>query len=40
MFSNGSKQYTNGKLEYGTPYLVFQRVYVKEVGLLETIMFL
>ena len=30
------KEYTNGKLEYGTPYLVFQRVHVKEVGLLKT----
>ena len=34
--SSGIKEYTNGKFEYGTPYLVFQRVYVKEVGLLET----
>ena len=35
-FSYGVKEYTNGKLEYGTTYMVFQRVYVKEVGLLET----
>ena len=37
-FSNGMKEYTNGKLEYGTPYLVFQKVHMKEVGLLETLL--
>ena len=35
-FSYGTKEYTNGKLEYGATYMVFQRVYVKEVSLLET----
>ena len=35
-FSYGIKEYTNGKLEYGATYMVFQRVYVKEVSLLET----
>ena len=35
-FSYGIKEYTNGKLEYGATYMVFQRVYVKEVILLET----
>ena len=35
-FSYGIKEYTNGNLEYGATYMVFQRVYVKEVSLLET----
>ena len=34
-FSYGIKEYTNGKLEYEATYMVFQRVYVKEVSLLE-----